>query len=142
MPRPKLITAPRLVIYVNSKMFGVVNSFSLKSSTPRKKTRTIDVLHPLELAVTGIDVSFTMGLVRVGGDGGLQGQGLVAKFADLSRAKYFSILVRDRLLDLPFFSAEMCEVEGEEWSVNAKGLLQGTVSCTAVVWTNETNQTQ
>mgnify|MGYP000934397012 FL=1 len=140
MPRPKRITAPRLLIYINSRLWGVVTSFTMRSATPRRKVKTIDVMHAQELMPTTYDVSFTMGIIRVGGDGGIQGAGLIARQQHLAREKYFSILVRDRLLDLPFFASEMNSVEDESWSVNAKGLLEGTVMCTGVVWTNETNQ--
>lgn len=140
MPRPKLITAPRILVYINSKLYGVVTSFTWTSSTPRKKIRSIDIMHPVELAATITEVTWNMGILRVMGDGGLQGAGVVAKSEYLSREKYFTILLVDRLSDLPLFNSEMNQVDSENWSVTAKGLLSGQVSGAGISWSNETNQ--
>lgn len=140
MPRPKLITAPRILVYINSRLYGVCTSFSFTSTTNRKKIQTVDILHPVELAVTTSVVTWNMGVLRVMGDGGLQGAGVVARPQDLSREKYFSILLVDRLSDLPIFSSDMNNVDAESWSVTAKGLLLGDVRGGGITWSNETNQ--
>lgn len=138
--RPKLITGPRVLVWVNSKLYGVVKSFSYESDTPRKGIQTIDMSNDVELGTTRVKVRWNMTVYRVGGDGGLQGAGLVARSHEISKEKYFSILVVDRLYDLPIFSAEMCQTDRESGGINAKGIMEIQLSGTGILWSNETNQ--
>jgi hypothetical protein len=140
MSRPKLMHGARVLCYINGKLFGVVTSFSWSSSTPRRKIHTIDIPHPVELATTTVDVTWNMGMLRILGDGGAQGAEIVAQQSDISREKYFSILLLERQTDLPLFKADLCVTESEQWSANAKGIVQGQISGSGILWSNETNQ--
>jgi hypothetical protein len=138
MARPKLVSAPKILVYVNSKLFGRCTSFSWTSQTPRKRIQTIDVMHPMELAATTTNVSWTMGVLRTIGDGGLQGAGVVSQQSELSREMYFTIQLVERTSGLTLFRSDMNNTDSEQWSVTAKDLLLGNVSGSGISWVNET----
>jgi hypothetical protein len=138
--RPKIVHGARVLVYVNGKLFGVCTSFSWSSVSPRKKIRTIDISHAVELAATTTDVTFTMGVLRTIGDGGGQGAGVIALQSEVSKEKYFSVLLLERQSDLPLFKADLCQTDAEQWSVTAKGLATGQISCSGIIWSNEANQ--
>ena|ERR1022692_1556713 len=133
-----LIVAPSVAIYINSKMFGLVHSFDWISSTPRKKIHSIDVLSALELAPTGADVSFSMGIYRLRGGGGIEGANLTVPLPDLAQENYFSCVLLDIVTKFIVFQALECSVEAQSWSVVTKQFLMGNISCSAKSWNNET----
>lgn len=136
--RPKIVVAAKVLVYVNGKLFGRCTSFSWTSSTPRKKIRTIDIQHPVELAATTVDITWTLGALRTIGDGGLQGAGIVAQQSDLSREKYFTIQLVERTSGLTLFRSDLNNTDGESWGVTAKGLLAGSAQGSGILWVNET----
>lgn len=135
--RPVIITAAKILVYVNGQLFGRCISFSWKSNTPRKKIRTIDIQNPVELAATTADVDWTIGVLRTTGDGGLQGAGVVAQQSDLSREQYFTIQLVERSSGFTLFRADYCQTDAEQWTVTAKGKLAGTASGSGISWANE-----
>lgn len=139
MFRPKLVVAAKVLVYINGKLYGRCTAFAWTSTSPRKKIRTIDIQHPVELAATTTDVTWTMGVLRVIGDGGLQGSGVVASQADLSREKYFSLTLVERSSGFVLFSCDLNNVEAESWTLAAKDRMLGQVSGAGILWVNETS---
>lgn len=137
MNRPTLVVAAKILVYINGKLFGRCTSFSWQSTTPRKKIRTIDVQHPVELAATTVDVSWSMGVLRTHGDGGLQGVGIAPVMTELSLEKYFTIQLYDRVTGLTIFRSDMNNTDVESWNITAKGLMQGQAQGSGIVWVNE-----
>lgn len=137
MFRPKLVVAAKVLVYVNGKLFGRCTNFQWTSATPRKKIRTVDIVHPVELAATTVDVTWTMGVLRVSGDGGLQGAGVVAQQTELSREKYFTLVLVERSTGLTLFKADLCETDSESWTIAAKDRMLGQVNGSGIVWVNE-----
>lgn len=136
--RPSLVHAARILVYVNGRLFGRCTSFSWTSASPRRKIHVVDLPHAIELAATTVDVTWNMGVLRVIGDGGLQGAGMVApQQALLAREKYFSLLLIERTSGLPIFQADLCQVDAEAWTVASKNLLSGQVQGSGIVWVNE-----
>jgi hypothetical protein len=140
MSRPKIVSAPRILVYVNGKLFGRCTSFSWTSSTPRKKIRTIDIPNPVELAATTVDVTWNLGALRTVGDGGLQGVGIAPQQTDLSLEKYFTLQLIERTSGLTIFRSDLCNTDAETWSVTAKGLLAGAANGSGIIWSNESSQ--
>lgn len=136
--RPKIVVAAKVLVYINGKLFGRCTSFSWASATPHKKIRTVDIQWPVELASTTTEIVWTMGLLRTIGDGGLQGAGVVAPQAVLSKEKYFTLLLIERTSNLTLFRADMCAVDAENWTITAKGLMAGQANGSAIIWNNET----
>lgn len=142
MTRPKIVSGARVLVYINGKLFGVCTGFSWNSLTPRKKIRGIDIANVLELAATTTEVTWTMSVLRTIGDGGMQGQGVVVLQPSLSLEKYFTILLIERMSNLPIFRCDLNNTDSESWNVFAKNLMQGQIQGSGIIWDNEANQNQ
>ncbi len=138
--RPSVLSGARVLCYINGKLFGRVTSFSWSSSTPRKKIRCVDIATPVELAATTTEITWQMGVVRTMGDGGMQGAGIVANLTNVIKEKYFTILLIERLSQLPVFQADLCQTDSEQWSITPKGLMAGTVAGSSITWVNEADR--
>lgn len=138
MGQSRLITSARLLVYINGRLFGRCNSFSINSVTPIKEIETIDVQFPLELAVARVRVGWTMGVLRTIGDGGLQGAGVIAPQAVLSRQRYFTLQIVERQSGLTFFQSVYNMAGSEDWNVVVKQIVAGSVTGSGILWTNET----
>jgi hypothetical protein len=140
MSRTSSLHGARILCYVNGRLFGRITDFNWTSATPRKKIHTIDIPHPVELASTTADVTWTMTVIRTVGDGGAQGMGMTTTAPLLSREKYFTILLLDRGTDLTLFRADLCMTDSESWNVAAKSLIIGQIAGSGIVWLNEAAQ--
>ena len=137
MGAPALIAAPQTAVYINSQMFGLAYSFDWNSSTPRKRVKSIDILQSLELAPTGSDVSFTLGMYRLRGGGGIEGANITVPLPDLAQENYFSVLLLDIITKNVIFQATSCSVESQNWGVAVKQFMQGSISCSCLSFSNE-----
>ena len=131
------LAGAHVVVYLNGRQYACVSGFSWNSSTPKKKIYGIDSMLPSELAPTTASITGQLQLYRLIGDGGIQGPGMAANFEAASREKYFTLQLIERRSDTCIFSAQYCSVESESWQAPAKGLITGTMSFSALSWTNE-----
>jgi hypothetical protein len=141
MARSPLLTGAQVLCYINSRAFGRVADLGWTSDTPLEELRVVDVLEPVELIPQGVSVRGQLSIYRLRQDGGLQAAGMVATWADLTRQKYFSILVVDRVTDTVIFRADKCMVGSESWRFG-KGYVMGQVSFQGLGWSNETEPSQ
>lgn len=138
MARARVITSAAVILYVNGKPFGQVAEFSFRSTTPRRALYGLDSVDPYELAPTQAKITANMKLYRTVGDGGAEGAGLTAGFEDLSRERYFSILLVDRgASDAVIFQADLCSLSGQSWSVPSRGIITGSIEFEALTWNND-----
>lgn len=137
----RVIVGPRVVCYLNGRAIGRVTDFGFESLTPKKSIRGIDVSNIVELAPTTVEARGTINLIRLAEDGGIQGIGIAAKFTDVSREKYFTIQLIDRLTDTTIFFTNTASCTGESWNVPAKGRMQGSFSFQCLTWDNEATST-
>ena len=133
----KILTGANLVVYLNSRPYGVVQSFSWNEDTPSDAIGGVDTPNTVELASTTSSVSGSMTIWRLAADGGLEGAGMKTTSANLARGKYFSLLVRDRVTDQIFFHASKCRVGKQSWSAQVKAMVSGTVAFQALDCDNE-----
>lgn len=133
----KTLTGARIVCYINGKLYGRVSSFTWDSQTAHKPIYTIDAAEPFELAAGITKVGGTISVYRLIGDGGAQGAGIVPKYGDIPRGKYFSIMLIDRGTDLVLFQAKYCSLQTESWTVPQKGIITGSLHFEAIDWSNE-----
>lgn len=138
--RPQLVVAAKVLVYVNGRLFGQCTSFSWTSTTGDREVTTVDVDHAMELAPTVTRVSWSMGVLRSIGDGGMQGAGVVPQQQVAASGKYFSLLLLERTSNLVLFKADLSRTSQENWSVNAKGKMEGQVSGKSILWNNESAQ--
>lgn len=133
----RLLTGAQVLCYINGGLFGRTAEISWTSNTGRKELRGIDSLEPLELIPTGAAAQGQIKIYKIHKDGGLQGAGLVAHWKDLTKEKYFSIMLLDRVTDTVLFQANRCAVTSEAWNVG-RGYVMVSVSFTVLDWNNET----
>ena len=133
----KALPSAGLIVYINSRPLGVVTGFRWSSDTARKEVRGVDCAQPLELGSTVTRITGQINLIRTHGDGGLEGQGVAAAYSDFTREKYFTLMVFDRVTDMPIFRADNCSVTNQSWEAPAKGLVSGNFSFLALDWGNE-----
>lgn len=135
--RAKTIVSAGVTVYVNGAPFGRVTSFRFSSNTPREAIYGIDSLDPFELAPTRTRITGSIGLVRTVADGGAEGAGLTTNYEQLSREKYFSLMLVERISDTVIFRADYCSVVNQQWDIAAKEMVRGTIEFEALDWSNE-----
>lgn len=133
----RILVAAQIVVYVNGRAYAQVTSFRWNSMTPKKAIYGLDSGEPFELAPTTTKIGGEMGLLRLMGDGGLEGAGVTALFPDLPREKYFTMTLRDMASDTQIFRAENSTCISQAWDVPAKGMVTGRMSFEALDWDNE-----
>ncbi len=131
------LTAARVVLYVNGKLYGRVTDFRWNSSTSGREIYGIDSPEPFELANTTTRCSGSMSVLRLGQDGGAEGAGMTVSYADISREKYFSLALVDRVTDTIIFQARRCKLTSQSWDVPARGRVTGNLDFVACDWSNE-----
>jgi hypothetical protein len=122
-------------VYVNGSMLGRVASISVMNSTPRKALYTIDSVEPVELMQQSVSGHGQMSIYRLHQDGGIQALGMAAVWEDVSREKYFSLLILDRATDTVLFQADRCSTISESWSFNRSHVM-GDVAFSFLRWSN------
>lgn len=133
----RIIAGGQLVCYINGKAYGKVTGFSFNSETPTKEISGLDMLTPVEEAVTTARCSGRLSLVRTVGDGGIQGAGMSVQFTDLASMRYFTIQLVDIVNNLQYFEARNATCQSESWSSDARDYVKGSMSWKALDWNNE-----
>jgi hypothetical protein len=138
MSRARVIPSAAVVVYVNGKQFGRVQAFNFRSLTPRKALYGIDSTDPYELAPTIGKITASMSVFRTVGDGGAEGGGMAATMEDLSKEKYFSVMLVDRgAQDSIIFQADYCSLSSQAWSIVSRGIITGSLEFEALTWSND-----
>jgi hypothetical protein len=132
-----VLTGAKVVLFVNGEMYGKVRAFNWNVETPRKDIHGIDALIPFELAIGTSRVSGTMSVYRLARDGGAEGAGMIATTDALSREKYFGMVLVDISTGYVVFQADHCSVDSQTWSADAKGVVTGQLTWSAMAWNNE-----
>lgn len=133
----RLIQSAAVIAMVNGRPFGVVTAFQWNSATPKKEFYGIDSPDPYEIGATQTKITGTISVYRTNGDGGAEGWGLATTFDDISREKYFSLMLIDRATNRVLFQADFCSVTSQSWNVPPKGVVTGQIQFAALTWNNE-----
>lgn len=131
------ITGASVVCLINGQLYGRVAGIKISSETPQRATHGLDSLEPYELQPLAVRLAGSLDLYRTHSDGGVQGVGIVPHYADLPRAKYFTIQIVDRATSLIIFDCRFASSTGEQWSAMAKGIMSGSLSFLGLSWQNE-----
>lgn len=134
------IVGAQVIVYINGRVYGQAESFEWESLTPKKPIFGIDSPDPFELAPTTTQCRGTLGAVRTHGDGGFQGAGVIAAYPDLTREKYFTLVLVDRVTKTILFEAALCSASMEKWRVAPKNIMRGTMSFEGITWGNEASR--
>lgn len=137
MAASRVVVGAHVLVYINGIPFAQGTGFRFESQTPHKESRGLDSLTAYELAPVGAKAGGNFTMLRLHGDGGLEGRGVVAPFRHLSRERYFSILVIDRFNGKRLVQADYCKVTSQSWNHDAKGRVMGSFSFDTIDWVNE-----
>lgn len=132
-----VLCGPNVLCYVNSVLYGSVTDFSFESSVNTKEMRGVDFPLPFEIAPTMQKVNFSLGLLRLSGDGGAISIGMMAESADISLLKYVTVTIVDRSNGQALFRTDYAVASGEKWDAPSKGLVTGSVSFSCIGYVNE-----
>lgn len=137
MSRPRLITAARILVFINNRLYGRCGGISWQSVTPKKAARSVDIPYVQEYMPTTFEVTGSMTVYRMIGDGGTEGAGIQAAQIDISREKYFTMILVERSTDTAILQIDNATVQSQSWSVSAKGVLMGQIGFSGIISTNE-----
>jgi hypothetical protein len=137
MAMSNLVTSPHCVCYINSVPFARCCGLNLDILTPRKAIRGIDTLQVVELAPAGISTRGSLQIYRFHRDGGIEAAGLAATFDAITREKYASMMVMDRLTDTVLAQIDKFCVEHQTWTITPKSFVIGTISFTGIDYNND-----
>jgi hypothetical protein len=77
-------------------------------------------------------------MYKIHGDGGNEASGLVATWNSMTREKYFSLLVLDRVTDTVLVQVDKCVVTNQSWVIQPKSFVIGTVAFSGFDYSNDT----
>lgn len=133
----KLLHGAAVLCYVNGYLVGRITHFRYSYSVGIKEIDGLDFPMPFELAETFISVSGSMRLLKISGDGGTQGMGILPQVNEVPRLKYSTLVIVDRNTGTALFKSDFCRITEESWDVPNKGLVEGSVSFKAISFSNE-----
>lgn len=96
MAQSLVLTGANIKLYINNKVYNVVQSISLNIDYGETEIYGIDALYPQEIAPTRVSVRGNVSGIRVKLSGGLQASNLRPLFMDLAAAPYVSLRITDR----------------------------------------------
>lgn len=140
MSNPMVVRGGELKVYVNNNLLGIVTEMSFRSTNNAKPIYGLDSSEPFEIAETVNHVSGQLTVVRLRGDGGMEGRGLMASPAKVHLEKYSTIYVIHRFTDTVIFACDRARLTDQQWSVSAKGIMTGRVSFEGIGWINESGR--
>jgi hypothetical protein len=126
-----------LKLYVNGRFFGNVTGISFVITSNHREAMGLDSNIPFELMPTTYTITGNMSLYRLHGDGGLEGQGLMAPSQLIPQEKYVSMTLVDRTTDKLVFRADQCKFLNQSWQAQVKSLVTGSASFKAINFRNE-----
>lgn len=138
MPSRVLVGA-KVLVFINGYLYGHVTGLRWDSQTPTAARMGIDSMTAYELSPTIAKVSGSVNLLRLEGDGGLEGRGIVAPFSHIPRERYFSVLVVDRKSKKTLHRADHCKISFQSWNYTARARVEGTFTFEGIEWNNEAN---
>ena len=133
-----LVTTPHCVCLINSVPFARCSGLTYDILSPRREVHGIDVLPPVELVPTSLSIHGTVQMYKIHFDGGNEASGLVATWNLLTKEKYFSLMVLDRVTDTVLVQADKCCVTNQSWVIQPRSFVIGTVAWTGIEYNNDT----
>lgn len=127
-----IIVGAHLKAYVNGRLWANVRRFAFRISAAHSEEYGLDSLLPFELIPKRYSVSGMMQVYRQHGDGGLEGQGLMASAEDLALEKYVTLTLVDRFNDEIVFRTDFAKFTDQPWDATARGVMNGSATFTAI----------
>lgn len=120
MAVPIILVGAHIKLYINNKVYNVVQSISILVDYGTTPIYGIDAAHAQELAPGRLTVSGTVSGLRVKNGGGLQASSIRPLFVDMMAAPYISIRIQDRATGEDILYIPQCAVSNESHSAATK----------------------
>lgn len=116
------LAGPRIKIYINNKPYSVAQQFQCAMDNGDTEIYGIDSIYAQEIAPTRSATSGSIQGLRIGGQGGLQKDGIRDLLKSVLAGPYVSIRVKDRLTGEDIIFIPQARVSNEQHSVTTKGM--------------------
>jgi hypothetical protein len=141
MGRSFSIAGAHLKCYVNGKLLGYVMGVpSWQVRTDWGELREIDSVIARQLAPRMYAVMGTLQILRGRETGGPEGAGMVPQAEAMLRQKYLTIEIQDRVTQDIVYRAILCQVLQQDWQIQPKSLVVGSVNFRGITFANEATQ--
>lgn len=138
MPQSPPVAAPRVLFYVDGSLIAAATKWTIRQGALQDEIFGIDEIDNQEISPGIVRVAGSVDMVRRVGDGGAEGYGLMTTTDLLPRKQYGSMLLLDRQTKQQIFRFDGGIVfEEQSWSMQAKGLMLGSVTFKGTRWANE-----
>lgn len=122
------------VVYINGRIWGVVEDANWAFLTGRRALYTLDRLTPAEQMATRSAVSGTMTVFRKHDDAGLEGVGATPVQNQLPAERYFFLQILDISTGTLLLQVEKAAVGQQQWHVAARQVLKGTFDWSGIAY--------
>lgn len=120
MAQSLVLTGANIKLYINNKVYNVVQSISLNIDYGETEIYGIDALYAQEIAPNRVTVRGSVSGIRVKLSGGLQASNLRPLFMDLAAAPYVSLRITDRYSGEDIIFIQNAKVTRESHSIATK----------------------
>ena len=140
MANSQILQGAGVTVQINGTDWGVVTGVQLQMNSSHKMIQAIDSLQSFELAPTSVGISGSISLLRVLRDGGLEGRGIIPDHANVIYEKYFQLRLTERATGRLLFQADQCVIENQQWSYQARAIVQGSFTFSGLSWGSDLSQ--
>lgn len=133
----RVLRGADLKLYINNRPFGKVVEIQWSIDEGIYPITTIDTTLPVEFADGPIRVSGSVQVLRLAGDGGLEGSGITVLPHRHELEKYITIHVIDRRTDAVVFQTDRVRVKSQSWRAATKSIMQGSFTFEGIGYLNE-----
>lgn len=116
------LSGPRIRLFINNKPYNVGQTISFVMDTGDTEIYGIDSIFPQEIAVVRASTAGQVQGVRIGGQGGLQKDGIKDLLKNVLAGPYVNIRIKDRATGEDILFIPQAKVGNEQHSVSAKGI--------------------
>jgi hypothetical protein len=120
MAVPVILTSALIKLYINNRLYNVVQSISLSVDYAEQEIYGIDAMHAQEIAPTKLTVRGSVSGLRIKNSQGLQALSIRPLFQDLMSSPYISIRIQDRQSGEDIVYIPQCKVTEESHSISSK----------------------
>jgi hypothetical protein len=120
MAVPVILVGAHIKLYINNKVYNLVQSVSVTVDYGEQPIYGIDAAHAQEIAPTRLSVSGSVQGLRVKNSGGLQASTIRPLFNDLMASPYISIRIQDRATGEDILYIPQCKVSQESHQMATK----------------------
>jgi hypothetical protein len=131
-----LIVGAHAILYINGTPYAYVAELDPVINSPQKLLNGIDYLPPLDAAPGLLTYNVTAHIYRRKQGRGLEGDGLLPRWDQATKGKYFSAVVVDRRTQEILFQSHKNLIISQSWRLG-KAIIIGQINWVGLDYTND-----